>query len=211
MKSIDLYYKPFKGTTLADLYRDKLLEALKTRGYKCSDDELLNIVDYKTEQLMLLFEAERSKELVWAGVLFEAVKYLLAPKLDEAVRELNKTGIHQTFEDVNFFLGIYVEKALLKDPKTFYPEETSLGSVHTSELLKSLALLASWVPEKNATNEHRKLRAELLTKSQKLADKVAAIFQNKRRNTKATRQEYQDFKHYCMDLMFMRPNERLRK
>lgn len=211
MNAIDLYYKPFKGTTLADLYRDKLLEELKTLGCKCSDDELLNIVDYKTEQLMLLFDAERSKELVLAGVLFEAVKYLLAPKLDETVKELNRTGVYQTFEDVNFFLRIYVEKALLKDPKTFYPEEISLGSVHARELLKSLALLASWVPEQDATIEHRKLRSELLTKAQAVADRIAIIFQNKRRNTKALRQEYQDFKYHCMELIFMHSYERIKK
>ena len=54
MKAIDLYYKAFNGTTLADLYRDKVETDLKTRGYKCSEDELLNFVDYKSEQLMLL-------------------------------------------------------------------------------------------------------------------------------------------------------------
>lgn len=211
MKAIDLYYKPFKGTTLADLYRDKVMAELKTRSYKCSDDELLNFVDYKAEQLVLLFADERRKELMLSGVLREAVLYLLIPKFDEAVREFNCMGVYQTFADINFILRAYVEVALLKNPSSFYSEEKSLCSVHAKEALKTLALMASWIPEENVTEKHRKLREDLLAKAQHLADKVAVIFQKPKRNTEALRREYQDFKYHCIDLMFMQPFERLLK
>jgi hypothetical protein len=211
MKAIDLYYKSFKGTTLADLYRGKIEAEIKTLGYKCSDDELLNFVDYKTEQLILLFSDERRQELLSSGVLREAVQYLLTPKLEEAIKEFNKASVYQTFEDISFILRNYVEVALLKNPRSLYPEEESLGSVYTREALKTLALLASWVPDDEITDKHRNFRAALLTKAQILATKIAAIFQDKRCNTKTLRREYEDFKHYCIELMFMRPAERFLK
>jgi hypothetical protein len=211
MKAIDLYYQQFKGTTLADLYRDKIAAQAKAVGYKCSDDDLLNFVDYKTEQLILLFADERHRELFSSGVLREAVLYLLIPRLDEAIQEFNDIGVYQTFCDIIFFLRAYVEVALIKNPKTFYPEEESLGSVHAREALKSLALLASWVPDQNVTDRHREFRCELLVKAHNLAEKVSVIFQNKKRNTKALRREYQDFKYHCIELIFMRPAERFSK
>lgn len=211
MKAIDLYYKSFKETTMADLYRDKVAAEIRNHGYKCSEDELLNFVDYKTEQLVLLFANERHKELLSSGVLREAVLHLLIPKLDEALREFSRTGIYQTFYDVSFILRAYVEIALLKDPNTFYPEEESLGSVHAREALRTLALLASWVPDEDVTDKHREFRADLLAKAQSLADKVAVIFQSKRQNTKVLRREYQDFKYHCIELMFMQPAERFSK
>lgn len=209
MKAIDLYYQPFKGTTLADLYRDKVAAQIKAVGYKCSEDELLNFVDYKTEQLILLFTEERHRELFSSGVLREAVQYLLIPRLDEATKEFNDTGVYQTFCDIIFFLRAYVEVALLQNPKTFYPEEKSLGSVHAKEALKTLALLASWVPDKDVTDRHLQFRAELLAKAHRIAEKVAVIFKNKKQNTKALRREYQDFKYYCIELIFMRPADRI--
>ncbi len=208
MKALDLYYKTFKGTTLADLYRDKIEAEMKSRGYICSDDELRNFVDYKTEQLVLLFAGERRKELFSSGVLREAVQYLLIPKLEEAITEFNKVNVYETFEDIIFILRAYVEVALLKNPRIFYPEEKSLGSIYAGEALKTLALLASWVPDEEVTDKHRNFRADLLTKAQILADKIAAIFQDKKCNTKTLRREYEDFKHYCVELMFMRPAER---
>lgn len=211
MKAIDLYYQSFKETTLAELYRDKVTAQMKAIGYNCSEDELLNLVDYKTEQLILLFTEERRRELLSSGVLREAVQYLLIPRLDEAIKEFSNMGIYQTFCDISFFLRTYVEVALLQNSKTFYPEEKSLGSVHAKEALKTLALMASWVPDKDVTDKHREFRADLLIKAQNIADKVDAIFQNRKRNTKALRREYQDFKYHCMELMFMLPSERFTK
>lgn len=211
MKAIDLYYKAFNGTTLADLYRDKVEANIKTHGYKCSEDELLNLVDYKSEQLMLLFPDERRKELYYSGVLREAVLYLLIPKLDEAIKAFNKTSVYQTFYDISFILRVYVEIVLLKNPKTFYPEEECLGPIHTREALRTLALLASWVPDKDVTEKDHKFREDLLANAQAIADKVAVIFHNPKRNTEALRREYQDFKYHCIELIFMQPSERFSK
>ncbi|MBK8201804.1 MAG: hypothetical protein IPK68_05640 [Bdellovibrionales bacterium] len=123
MKAIDLYYQPFKGTTLAELYRDKVTAQIKAVGYKCSEDELLNFVDYKTEQLILLFIEERHKELLSSGVLREAVLYLLIPRLDEAIKEFNDTGIYQTFCDISFFYGLMWKWHSSKIQKLFIPKK----------------------------------------------------------------------------------------
>lgn len=211
MKALDLYYKSFKGTTLADLYRDKVAAEMKTRGYKCSDDELLNFVDYKTEQLVLLFFDDRREELLLSGVLREAVLHLLIPKLNEGLKEFGSTGIYQTFYDISFILRAYVEINLLKNPDAFCADEESLASVHSREALKTLALLASWVPDAEVTDKHREFRADLLAKAKILTDKVASVFQLRKKNTKALRREYEDFKHHCMELIFMLPSERFNK
>lgn len=208
MKAIDLYYKSFKGTTLAELYRDKVWTALKTRGYKCNDDDLLNFVDYKTEQLVLLFADDRHKELFSSGVLREAILHLLIPRLDESVREFNSTSVYQTLYDVSFILRAYVEVILLKDIGSSEVEKNLLASVHAREALKTLALMASWIPEEDITDRHREFRANLLTKAQILADKISVVFNNKKQSTKSLRHEYQNFKHHCIDLIFMLPAER---
>lgn len=208
MKALDLYYKSFKGTTLADLYRDKVEAEIKARGYKCSDDELINFVDYKTEQLILLFSNERNKELFSSGVLREAVLHLLIPRLDESVREFNDTGVYQTLYDVSFILRAYVEVIFLKAPGLFSTEEMMLASVHAEEALKTLALMASWVPDDTVTDKHREFRFSLLGKAQTLADKISIAFQNKKRKPKSLIREYQDFKHRCIELIFMIPTER---
>lgn len=208
MKAIDLYYKSFKGTTLADLYRDKIEAEIKARGYKCSDDEIINFVDYKTEQLILLFSNDRHKELFSSGVLQEAVLHLLIPRLDESIREFNDTGIYQTLYDVSFILRAYVEIILLKDLGPSGIEEKSLASTHAREALKTLALMASWVPEENVTDKHREFRADLLAKAQILANEISSALQNGKRSTKSVRHKYQTFKHHCMELIFMLPAER---
>lgn len=208
MKALDLYYKSFKGTTLADLYRDKVEDEIKARGYRCSDDELINFVDYKTEQLILLFSNDRRKELFSSGVLREAVLYLLIPRLDESIREFNNTGVYQTLYDVSFILRVYVEVIFLKAPGLFSTEEMVLASVHAKEALKTLALMASWVPDETVTDKHREFRASLLGEAQALADKISIAFQNKKRKPKSLTREYQDFKHRCIELIYMIPTER---
>lgn len=208
MKALDLYYKSFKGTTLADLYRDKVEDELKARGYKCCNDELINFVDYKTEQLILLFSDERHKKLFSSGVLREAVLHLLIPRLDESIKEFNDTGIYQTLYDVSFILRAYVEVILLKDSGFFNTEELVLASVHAEEALKTLALMASWIPDDTVTDKHREFRASLLGKAQALADKISISFQNKKPKPKSLIREYQNFKHRCVDLIFMSPTER---
>lgn len=208
MKALDLYYKSFKGTTLADLYREKVGAEIKARGYKCSDDELINFVDHKTEQLILLFSNDRHKELFSSGILREAVLYVLIPRLDESIREFNETGVYQTLYDVSFILRAYVEVILLKAPGFFNAEEMALASVHAEEALKTLALMASWVPEDTLTDKHREFRASLLAKAQSLSNKISTAFHNNKRKPNSLLREYQDFKHRCVDLIFMIPMER---
>lgn len=208
MKALDLYYKSFKGTTLASLYRDKVEAEIKARRYKCSDDELVNIVDYKTEQLILLFSDDRNKELFSSGVLREAVLHLLIPRLNESIKEFNDIGVYQTLYDVSFILRAYVEVILLKTPGFFNAEEMALASVHAEEALKTLALMASWVPDDTVTEKHREFRASLIVNAQSLANKISRAFQSKKQSPKSLLREYQDFKHYCIDLIFMMPTER---
>lgn len=200
--ALDLYYEAFRGTILSAFYRDKVEAEIEALGHDLSKDQIQEFVDNKIEQLALMFFDERRTELLAKGISELTVDNLLIPKLDATLKDLSRMGRYKTFEDVNYTLWTQVERALLRDTSTLYREGDFYGSIHVHDALKTLALLASWKPDKKLTNKHRKFRIEILFKAKHIADRVSAIFQDEKKNSEALRREYLEFKWGCIDLIF---------
>lgn len=203
--ALDLYYQAFKGTILSAFYRDAVEREIQTLGYDFSKEQIMDLVADKTEQLALMFFDEKREELLSKGISSLTVDNLLLPKLNSALEEFSRMGRFQTFDDVNYTLTTKVEQALLRDTSTLYQDEESHGSIHVHNSLKTLALLASWVPEKKLTEKHRKLRIELLYRAKHIAERISVIFQDEKKNSETLRREYLEFKWSCIDMIFSPP------
>lgn len=203
--ALDLYYQAFKGTILSAFYRDAVEKEIRALGYDFSKEEILDFVDNKTEQLALMFSDEKREELLSKSLSAPTVDNLLLPKLNSALEEFSRMGRFQTFDDVNYVLKTKVEQALLMDTSTLYQDKDFYGSIHVHDSLKTLALLASWVPEKNLTKKHRKLRIDLLYRAKHIAERVSVIFQDEKKNSKTLQREYLEFKWSCIDMIFSPP------
>lgn len=204
MNALGLYFKAFRGKELFLLYRDKVqseIEAdLRSSGdlELCSDDTILDFVDRRTEQLVLMFNDEKRLELLSQGIDAETVDKIIIPRLQA---KLNKWTVNDgQLESLRMTvcgLKVLVEQSYLENSDLpLYPDT----HLHAPGLLKTLALLASWAPEDEVTPYHRHLRAELVAKAEVIANQLKNMADTGSLGTESLRREYVEFIWNCYDL-----------